>query len=80
MQLFLSSFYITKQSGKILPAFAKERKRELPQFIPDDIPITLKNKFDDGIMLFIQLLEGTLRGIRPKRQCSGVQHGESSVT
>ena len=53
MQLFLSSFYITKQSGKILPAFAKERKRELPQYTPDGIPITLENKFDDAIYNYL---------------------------
>ena len=68
MQLFLLSFYITKQSGKNFTSICK-RKRELPQFIPDDIPITLKNKVDDGIMPFIQLLEGTLRRIRLQKRC-----------
>ena len=38
---------------KIFRAFAEERKRELPQFTPDGIPITLENKFDDAIYNYL---------------------------
>ena len=38
---------------KIFQAFAEERKRELPQFTPDGIPITLENKFDDAIYNYL---------------------------
>ena len=50
---------------KIFRAFAEERKRALPQFTPDGIPITLENKFDDAILC---LLERTIRGIRPQKR------------
>ena len=33
---------------KIFRTFAEERKRALPQFTPDGIPITMENKFDDA--------------------------------
>ena len=38
---------------KIFRAFAEERKRALPQFTPDGIPITLENKFDDAIYHYL---------------------------
>ena len=38
---------------KIFQAFAEERKRALPQFTPDGIPITLENKFDDAIYNYL---------------------------
>ena len=38
---------------KIFRAFAEERKRALPQFTPDGIPITLENKFDDAIYNYL---------------------------
>ena len=38
---------------KIFRAFAEERKRELPQFTPDGIPITLENKFEDTIYNYL---------------------------
>ena len=38
---------------KLFRAFAEERKRELPQFTPDGIPITLENKFDDAIYNYL---------------------------
>ena len=38
---------------KLFRAFAEERKRALPQFTPDGIPITLENKFDDAIYNYL---------------------------
>ncbi len=38
---------------KLFRAFAEERKRALPQFTPDGIPITLENKFDDAIYHYL---------------------------
>ena len=38
---------------KLFQAFAEERKRALPQFTPDGIPITLENKFDDAIYNYL---------------------------
>ena len=38
---------------KIFRAFAEERKRALPQFTPDGIPITMENKFDDAIYNYL---------------------------
>ena len=38
---------------RIFQAFAEERKRELSQFTPDGIPITLENKFDDAIYNYL---------------------------
>ena len=38
---------------KIFRAFVEKRKAELPRFTPDGIPITQKNKFDDGIYAFL---------------------------
>ena len=53
MQLFLSFFMVSSEVEKLFRAFAEERKRELPQFIPDGIPITLENKFDDAIYNYL---------------------------
>ncbi len=41
------------EAEKIFRAFAEERKRALPQFTPDGIPITLENKFDDAIYNYL---------------------------
>ena len=38
---------------KLFRAFPEKRKRELPQFTPDGIPITLENKFDDAIYNYL---------------------------
>ena len=38
---------------KIFRVFAEERKRALPQFTPDGIPITMENKFDDAIYNYL---------------------------
>ena len=38
---------------KLFRTFAEERKRALPQFTPDGIPITLENKFDDAIYNYL---------------------------
>ena len=38
---------------KLFRAFAEERKRALPQFTPDGIPITMENKFDDAIYNYL---------------------------
>ncbi len=38
---------------KIFRAFAEERKRALPRFTPDGIPITMENKFDDAIYNYL---------------------------
>ena len=38
---------------KLFRAFAEERKRALPQFTPDGIPITIENKFDDAIYNYL---------------------------
>ena len=53
MQLFLSFFIVSSGVEKIFRAFAEERKRALPQFTPDGIPITLENKFDDAIYNYL---------------------------
>ena len=36
---------LSSEVEKLFRAFAEERKRALPQFTPDGIPITLENKF-----------------------------------
>ena len=41
------------EAEKLFRAFAEERKRALPQFTPDGIPITLENKFDDAIYNYL---------------------------
>ena len=41
------------EAEKIFQAFAEKRKAELPRFTPDDIPITLENKFDDAIYNYL---------------------------
>ena len=41
------------EAEKIFRAFAEERKRALPQFTPDGIPITLENKFDDAMYNYL---------------------------
>ena len=38
---------------RLFQAFAEKRKAELPRFTPDDIPITLENKFDDAIYNYL---------------------------
>ena len=38
---------------KLFRAFAEERKRALPRFTPDGIPITMENKFDDAIYHYL---------------------------
>ena len=38
---------------KLFRAFVEERKRELLQFTPDGIPITLENKFEDAIYHYL---------------------------
>ena len=38
---------------KLFRAFAEKRKAELSRFIPDGIPITLENKFDDAIYNYL---------------------------
>ena len=38
---------------KLFRTFAEERKRALPQFTPDGIPITMENKFDDAIYNYL---------------------------
>ena len=53
MQLFLSFFMGSSEVEKLFRAFAEERKRALPQFTPDGIPITLENKFDDAIYNYL---------------------------
>ncbi len=53
MQLFLSFFMVSSEVEKLFRAFAEERKRELSQFTPDGIPITLENKFDDAIYNYL---------------------------
>ena len=44
---------VPSEVKKIFRAFAEERKRALPQFTPDGIPITLENKFDDAIYNYL---------------------------
>ena len=44
---------VSSEAEKLFRAFAEERKRALPQFIPDGIPITLENKFDDAIYNYL---------------------------
>ena len=44
---------VSSEVEKIFRAFAEERKRELPQYTPDGIPITLENKFDDAIYNYL---------------------------
>ena len=44
---------VSSEVEKLFRAFAEERKRELPQFTPDGIPITMENKFDDAIYHYL---------------------------
>ena len=44
---------VSSEAEKLFRAFAEERKRALPQFTPDGIPITLENKFDDAIYNYL---------------------------
>ncbi len=44
---------VPSEVEKIFRAFAEKRKAELPRFIPDGIPITLENKFDDAIYNYL---------------------------
>ena len=44
---------VPSEVEKIFQAFAEKRKAELPRFTPDDIPITLENKFDDAIYNYL---------------------------
>ena len=44
---------VPSEVEKLFRAFAEERKRALPQFTPDGIPITLENKFDDAIYNYL---------------------------
>ena len=53
MQLFLSFFMVSSEVEKLFRAFAEERKRALPQFTPNGIPITMENKFDDAIYNYL---------------------------
>ena len=44
---------VSSEVEKFFQAFAEERKRALPQFTPDGIPITMENKFDDAIYNYL---------------------------
>ena len=52
---------------KIFRAFAEERKRALPQFTPDGIPITLENKFDDAIYNYMLTGKSNRGNTTPKK-------------
>ena len=65
---------------KILQAFAEERKRELPQFTPDGIPITLENKFDDAIYNYLYEYWKTNSGEYDPKDDEIIMTKESSFT
>ena len=44
---------VSSEVEKLFRAFAEERKRALPRFTPDGIPITMENKFDDAIYHYL---------------------------
>ena len=65
---------------KIFRAFAEERKRELPQFTPDGIPITLENKFDDAIYNYLYEYWKTNSGEYDPKDDEIIMTKESSFT
>ena len=65
---------------KIFRAFAEERKRALPQFTPDGIPITLENKFDDAIYNYLYEYWKTNSGEYDPKDDEIIMTKESSFT
>ena len=65
---------------KIFRAFAEERKRALPQFTPDGIPITLENKFDDAIYNYLYEYWKTNSGEYDHKDDEIIMTKESSFT
>ena len=65
---------------KLFRAFAEERKRELPQFTPDGIPITMENKFDDAIYNYLYEYWKTNSGEYDPKDDEIIMTKESSFT
>ena len=65
---------------KIFRAFAEERKRALPQFTPDGIPITMENKFDDAIYNYLYEYWKTNSGEYDPKDDEIIMTKESSFT
>ncbi len=68
------------EAEKIFRAFAGERKRALPQFTPDGIPITLENKFDDAIYNYLYEYWKTNSGEYDPKDDEIIMTKESSFT